>query len=75
MTNLVHLILRPERELALSMALMRTQGEYAQWLNHTRSLPGHLWQGRFFSCTLDENHLLTALRYVELNPVRANTRC
>ena len=51
---------------------MRTQGEYAQWLNHTRNLPGHLWQGRFFSCTLDENHLLTALRYVESNPIRAN---
>jgi putative transposase len=31
---------------------------------------GHLWQNRFFSCPLDEGHLWTALRYVELNPVR-----
>jgi putative transposase len=32
---------------------------------------GHLWQGRFASFVLDEPYLLTAARYVELNPVRA----
>ena len=32
---------------------------------------GHLWQGRFASYVLDEPYLLTAARYVELNPVRA----
>ena len=30
-----------------------------------------VWQGRFYSCPLDEKHLWEALRYVELNPVRA----
>jgi len=30
-----------------------------------------VWQGRFYSCPLDETHLWAALRYVELNPVRA----
>ncbi len=30
-----------------------------------------MWQGRFYSCPLDDAHLWTALRYVELNPVRA----
>jgi putative transposase len=30
-----------------------------------------VWQGRFYSCPLDESHLWKALRYVELNPVRA----
>jgi putative transposase len=29
------------------------------------------WQGRFYSCPLDETHLWEALRYTELNPVRA----
>ena len=29
------------------------------------------WQGRFASFVLDEPYLLTAARYVELNPVRA----
>ena len=34
-------------------------------------MAGHLWQGRFVSFVLDEPYLLTAARYVELNPVRA----
>jgi putative transposase len=29
-----------------------------------------LWQGRFASCPLDQDHALLAARYVELNPVR-----
>ena len=34
---------------------------------------GHIWQGRFKSFIVQEgNHLLTVLRYVEGNPVRAN---
>lgn len=32
---------------------------------------GHLWQGRFFSCVLDERHLYSGIRYIENNPVRA----
>jgi len=31
-----------------------------------------LWEGRFKSCVVDaENYLLTCMRYIELNPVRA----
>jgi putative transposase len=32
---------------------------------------GHLWANRYFSSALDEPHLWAAIRYVELNPVRA----
>ena len=32
---------------------------------------GYLWEGRFKSCPLSENHLYAAVRYVERNPVRA----
>ena len=32
---------------------------------------GHVWQGRFCSCPLDEGQLWAALHYVELNRVRA----
>jgi putative transposase len=32
---------------------------------------GHAWQGRYYSCPLDQPHLWEALRYAELNPVRA----
>ena len=30
-----------------------------------------MWQGRYYSCPLDEPHLWKTLRYAELNPVRA----
>ena len=46
-------------------------GRYAQYVNTRRGRSGHLWQGRFYSCPLDGNHLATALRYVEENPCRA----
>jgi hypothetical protein len=32
---------------------------------------GHPWQNRFFSTPLDRDYLHTALRYIDLNPVRA----
>jgi putative transposase len=32
---------------------------------------GHLWQNRFYSSPLGALHLLAALAYVDLNPVRA----
>ena len=32
---------------------------------------GHLWQGRFCSCTMDETPLWSAIRTVARNPVRA----
>jgi len=38
-------------------------------IGHTTS--GHVWQGRFYSCPMDESHLWIAPRYTELNPVRA----
>jgi putative transposase len=39
--------------------------------NFALGVRGYLFQGRFASCVLDENHLMAAARYVELNPVRA----
>jgi len=47
---------------------------YAQHVNRTPRLGGRLWQGRFFSCPLDEEHLWAAVRYVERNPVRAGPK-
>ena len=35
---------------------------------------GHVWQGRYKSFPIEEDdHLLTVMRYVERNPVRAKT--
>ena len=71
MTNHVHLVAIPRVEDALAKAVGRTHFRYAQYLNRFHRRSGHLWQGRFYSCALDERHLWRALKYVELNPVRA----
>ena len=70
-SNHVHLIALPRRPDSLALALRDLHGRYAVYLNARRNTTGHLWQGRFYSCPLDDAHLWTALRYVELNPVRA----
>jgi putative transposase len=71
MGNHVHLLLIPAGPESLARALGRTHNEYARWLNVTRCRAGHLWQNRYYSCVLDEDHQWEALRYTELNPVRA----
>jgi putative transposase len=72
MSNHIHLVAIPEEAESLAVALRRTHGRYALYLNARRDRCGHLWQNRFYSCALDEQHLWVALRYVERNPVRAN---
>ncbi len=44
---------------------------YSQYFNRKTGATGHLWQGRFYSCVLDQLHLISAAKYVERNPVRA----
>lgn len=71
MTNHVHLIAVPHTSDGLGKALKQAHGRYASYWNALHSSSGHVWQGRFYSCPLDDSHLWAALRYVELNPVRA----
>jgi putative transposase len=71
MTNHVHLIVIPERAESLPLALKQTHGRYASYLNARSAASGHVWQGRYYSCPLDPHHCWAALRYTELNPVRA----
>jgi putative transposase len=74
MPNHWHLVLWPERDRELArftgwLTLTHTQ----RWHAHFHTVgSGHLYQGRFksFPIAADE-HLLTVLRYVERNPVRA----
>ena len=75
MPNHWHFVVWPETDSQVS--------EFFQWLTVTHSMrwhahyhtsgSGHLYQGRFKSFPIqDDSHLLTVLRYVERNPVRAN---
>ncbi len=71
MTNHSHVIAVPEGSESLAWAFGRTHAEYARQTHARLGRCGHLWQARFHSCLLDDSHLRTAIRYVELNPVRA----
>ena len=71
MTNHIHLVVVPEREDSLGPALRDAHTVYALYFNTRTELSGHVWQGRFHSCPMDESHLWAAVRYVERNPVRA----
>ncbi|WP_309622483.1 transposase [Novosphingobium sp.] len=71
MPNHVHLILVPEHGVALRAALSKVHRAYAGRIHSREKRTGHFWQGRFGCVAMDEPHLLAALRYVALNPVRA----
>ena len=71
MRNHIHLVAVPEEVESLAVCLRRTHGRYAQYLNARRLRSGHLWQNRFYSCAMEEEHLWNAIRYVEQNPLRA----
>lgn len=71
MTNHVHLVLIPYEESSLANAVGLTHQLYTTYYNDRYEKSGHLWQSRFFSCPMDEDHTLNAIAYTELNPVRA----
>ena len=68
MPNHVHLIAVPHSAVGLRRAIGEVHRRYTRMVNFREGWRGHLWQGRFASCVLDEPYLLTAARYV---PVRA----
>ncbi|MDP2929698.1 MAG: transposase [Candidatus Omnitrophota bacterium] len=71
MPNHVHFISIPQQPDSLSKTFNTCHMRYSQYYNKKNKNKGHLWQGRFYSCPLDEDHLYEAIRYVENNPVRA----
>lgn len=71
MDNHIHFIVQPLKETSLAKVFSVAHMRYAQYFNKERKVSGHLWQGRFYSCLLDEPYLMAAMRYVERNPVRA----
>ena len=70
MTHHVHLVAVPKREDGLARAIGEAHRRYTRWVNFRKKVRGYLFQGRFSSCPLDDEHCLAAVRYVELVPVR-----
>ncbi len=71
MPNHVHLVVVPEAEDSLARLFRHVHQRYTRRINKREGWIGHLWQERFHSFVMDEQHLLAAVRYIELNPVRA----
>jgi len=71
MPNHVHLILKPARSGDLGRAVGEAHRRYTNFINARGRWTGHLFQSRFASVVLDDTHLIRAVRYVSLNPVRA----
>lgn len=71
MPNHIHIIAVPKEKQSLSRLFGTAHHRYAKLVNSNYGWRGHLWQERFYSVAMDEPHTLAAMRYIELNPVRA----
>ena len=71
MPNHVHMVAVPADLDGLRRAIGEAHRRYTRHVNLREGWRGHLWQGRFASYPMDEYYLLSAARYIELNPVRA----
>jgi putative transposase len=71
MPNHYHLVVRTQGA-DLSRGMRQLNGVYAQRFNARHDRVGHVFQGRFGATLIQaDEHLLQAIRYVVLNPLRA----
>jgi putative transposase len=71
MPSRVHLILTPADKPGLARAVGEAHRRYVAFVGARGRWTGHLFQARFASVAMDEDHLLVAFRYIVLNPVKA----
>ena len=73
MTNHVHLIVDPGNDAAnLGRLMKRLAGRHTRRLNFLQGRTGTVWGGRYKCSPIEtERYLMTCMRYVDLNPVRA----
>jgi putative transposase len=72
MSNHVHLLATPQFHDSISKTFQSVGRRYVQYFNFTYQRSGTLWEGRYRATVVDsEQYLLTLMRYIELNPVRA----
>lgn len=72
MTNHIHMLATPENGDSISKVFQSIGRKYVQYFNHTYRRSGTLWEGRYRATVVDSApYLLTLMRYIELNPVRA----
>lgn len=72
MTNHVHLLLTPESPDGIPQMMQCLGRQYVRYFNKLYGRTGTLWEGRYKSCVVNaDEYLITCLKYIELNPVRA----
>ena len=72
MDNHVHILFR-SGQAGISAVMRKLLTWYAQYFNRRYSRKGHLFENRYKSILCDEdNYLLALVRYIHLNPIRAN---
>jgi putative transposase len=71
MPNHVHAVVIPAEASSLAKFFGPLHKAYAQYTNLRYEWAGHLWQARYYSVPMNAEHTLTAMRYVELNPIRS----
>ena len=72
MTNHVHLLATAADAQGAGSLMKAVAQRYVQYVNPRYRRSVSLWEGRFRSClTQEEGYLLACMRYIELNPVRA----
>ena len=72
MTNHVHLLVTPMREKGIGDMMQALGRRYVHYVNKTYRRTGTLWEGRYKASLVDSDaYLLTCMRYIELNPIRA----
>jgi len=72
MPNHTHLLITSHSNEGIGKVMQGVGRYYVQHFNYTYQCTGSLWEGRYKATLLDsEQYLLTCMRYIELNPVRA----
>jgi putative transposase len=72
MTNHVHLLVTPLQGQGIATMMQSLGRRYVYYINQTHRRTGTLWEGRYKASLVDSDaYLLTCMRYIELNPVRA----
>ena len=70
--NHAHILATPMVEDGLSQMMQALGRRYVRYFNNMYQRTGTLWEGRYKSSLIDsDRYLLTCMRYIELNPVRA----
>ncbi len=73
LSNHIHILVTPKDKQGISRMMQYLGRRYVPYINHTYGTSGSLWEGRYKASLIhDEQYLLTCMRYIELNPVRAN---